>query len=236
MNRRAFTALAAFTAVAATVPRRDAWAKAKAPATWDDLVKVKSKRLDAVYLLPGADFRGYSKVQLDPTEVAFRKGWLRDYNESAISLSGRISDSDAQKMADQARTGFEEIFAKAYAQAGYPVVTAPGPDVLRVRTAVANLSIDAPELDTIGRTRTYSVQAGEATLVLEARDSATGALLGRAVDQRLAGDMTVGQRNSITNRADFAQLFETWAKLSVDGLGELKALSPIGPNGELAKR
>ena len=41
----------------------------------DGLVRVKSKRLDVVYLQPGADFRSYTKVMLDPTEVAFAKNW-----------------------------------------------------------------------------------------------------------------------------------------------------------------
>jgi hypothetical protein len=36
------------------------------PTEWDGLVQVPSKRLDHVYLQPGADFRGYTKVMLDP--------------------------------------------------------------------------------------------------------------------------------------------------------------------------
>lgn len=226
MNRRSFTVLAAVAAVsaAAAAPSQ----AAKPPASWDGLTRVKAKKLDSVYLLPGADFRGYTKVQLDPTEVAFRKNWLRDINDQTISLSGRLSNADAQKIADQARTGFEEIFAKAYADAGYQVVTAPGPDVLRLRTAVVDLYLDAPERDYPGRSRTYSVQAGEATVILEARDSQTGALLGRAVDERAAGDnFRAMDRNRVTNRADFEQLFKTWAKASVNGLGVLKEMSPI---------
>jgi hypothetical protein len=43
------------------------------PDTWDGLVEVKPKRMDAAYLLPGADFRSYTKVMIDPSEVAFRE-------------------------------------------------------------------------------------------------------------------------------------------------------------------
>jgi hypothetical protein len=200
---------------------------ASPPATWDNLTRVKAKHLDAVYLLPGADFRGYAKVQLDPTEVAFRKNWVRDYNDSVIDLSGRISEADAQKMIDQARTGFEQIFRKAYAAAGYEVVDAPGPDVLRVRTAVADLYVAAPDRMTAGRSVTFAPEAGEATIVLEARDSQTGALLGRAVDRRTAGDTSRYMRSSVSNRADFEMLFDSWAKTSVDGLATLKTLSPV---------
>jgi len=41
------------------------------PDSWDGLVKVKSKRLALAYLQPGADFRVYTKVMLDPTEVEY---------------------------------------------------------------------------------------------------------------------------------------------------------------------
>ena len=205
-------------------------APAAAPASWDGLTKVPSKRMDAVYLLPGADFRAYTKVMLDPTEVAFRKNWVRDYNADSMGLENRISSSDAQKMLDKARTGFEEIFTKAYTDAGYQVVTTPGPDVLRLRTGVANLYVSAPDLRTAQRSRTYSRDAGSATLILEARDSETGALLGRAVDSRIAGDAGPYIRNSVTNRSDFEEMFRNWAKISINGLAELKAMSPI-PGG-----
>src|SRR6476659_2169258 len=71
---------------------------AKPPATWDGLVQVKSKRLDLVYLQPGADFRGYTKVLIEPTEVAFAKDWQRQYNSSTRALSRRVSDSEMQRM------------------------------------------------------------------------------------------------------------------------------------------
>src|SRR5436190_1305918 len=63
---------------------------AKPPATWDGLTLVKSKRFDAVYLAPDADFSSYRKVMLDPTEVAFRKNWVSDYNSTVMGLSSRL--------------------------------------------------------------------------------------------------------------------------------------------------
>src|SRR5215469_12292495 len=73
------------------------------PASWDNLVRVDSKRFAGVYLLPGADFRTYTKVMLDPTEIAFNKNWKRDYNASSMSLSMRITDDDIRKSSDRAR-------------------------------------------------------------------------------------------------------------------------------------
>lgn len=200
---------------------------ASTPANWDGLVKTKAKHMDSAYLLPGADFRGYTKVMLEPTEVAFQKDWQRNYNDSTADPSNRISDADAREIAAKVRTGFESIFEKAYTDAGYAIVTQPGPDVLRLRTAVINLYVATPDRMSPGISRTYSAEAGEGTVVLEARDSVSGALLGRAVDRRTAGDMAPYVRNSVTNRGDFAQLFQGWAKSSVDGLNELKAMSPV---------
>jgi len=204
---------------------------AKAPDTWDNLIKLKSKKLEAVYLLPNADFRGYTKVMLDPTDVAFTKGWQRDINQSAIGLRRRISDTDASAIADKARSGFGAIFAKAFSDAGYQVVTTPGPDVLRLITGVQNLYITAPDPNNAALGRSFSAEAGEATFIVEARDSMTNAVLGRAVDQRIAGDMP-GQRTSASNREDFEELFRIWAKISVNGLNELKTLSPIDAEGQ----
>ena len=197
------------------------------PATWDGLVQVPSKRLKLVYLAPGADFRGYTKVMIDPTEIALEKGWLRDYNMSTSSMSGRISDSEAQKMISEAIPVATEIFGSAFGKGGFTVVTQPGPDVLRVRTGVLNIRVSAPDTNTPGRSYNFAPEAGSATLFIEGRDSLTGALLGRAVDQQVIGDTPGAWRTSVSNRGDFRDAVESWAKISVNGLAELKALSPI---------
>jgi hypothetical protein len=193
---------------------------------WDGLSKVPSRRLDVVYLLPQADFRGYSKVIIDMPEVAFRKNWHRDRAGNSI---GRISDSDGRRILDEAQEIFYEGLVKTYGRNGFEVVQAPGADVLRLSTAVANLDIEAPDVGTIGRTHVYTREAGSAVLVVEARDSLSGQLLGRAVDGRATDDFGPFIRNRATNTADFQRLFDDWAKASVKGLTELKALSPIDP-------
>jgi hypothetical protein len=115
------------------------------PENWDGLTEVKSKSMDLAYLLPGADFRPYSKVMLDKTVVAFDKDWMKDMRDTR-DLSRRIDDEDAAQIMAAAQAGFEEVFEKEFQKAGYAVVTAPGPDVLRVSTGVANLYINAPDV------------------------------------------------------------------------------------------
>lgn len=204
-------------------------AGAKPPDTWDGLVQTKSKKFDLVYLQPGADFRGYTKVMIDPTEVAFQKNWQRDYNRTNRSLSGRVSDSEVQDALAKGVKAATGIFTDAWVKGGYSVVDAPGPDVLRVKTGVLNIWVTAPDTQTAGISHTFSEEAGQATLVVEARDSMTGALLGRAIDQKIVGDTMVAWRTSSSNRSDFRYQVEQWASASVRGLSELKALSPINP-------
>jgi hypothetical protein len=196
---------------------------------WDGLVEVKPKRLDAAFLLPGADFRSYTKIMMDPVEVAFVKNWARDYNREAATLSKQLSQEDVERIAQAARDEFTKAFTEVYSKAGMTLVTAPGADVLRVRPGVVDLYITAPDTMSSGRSRTYTMESGYATLFIELRDSTTGALLGRALDKRATRNTgRVQISNSVTNLSDFRTLFKQWADISVKGFEELRAHSP-GP-------
>lgn len=210
-------------------------ALAKAPQEWDGLQRVKAKNFDSVYLLPGADFRPYTKVMLADPQAAFRKDWQRNMNDTA-DLDRHISDKDKEKMLAEAKDGLQKAFTKAYTAAGYQVVTTPGPDTLFVSTAAIDLYLNAPDLMTAEIVRSYSREAGEATFAIEAKDSVSGKLLGRAVDERTVGDDLVYRRTSVSNRADFEQEFSRWAKSSAEGLTKLKQMSPVDATGTPAKK
>jgi hypothetical protein len=196
--------------------------------SWDGLVQVKPKRVDAAFLLPGADFRTYTKIMMDPVEVAFEKNWARDYNRDAATLSQRLDQQDLERISQAARDEFTQVFTEAYRNAGMELVTAPGADVLRLRPGVVDLHISAPDPMSAGRSRTYTMESGYATLFLEVRDSTTGALLGRALDKRTTRNTgRVQISSSVTNLADFRALFKQWAEISVKGFAELREHSPV---------
>ena len=199
------------------------------PPAWDGLTLVKSDRFDLVYLRQDADFRSYSKVLIDPVEVAFHKDWKKDYNSGASSLGSRISDGDLQDAISKGVVAAGDVFDAAFKRGGYEVVGAPGPDVLRVKTGIVHIRVSAPDQRTAARSYNFAGEAGSATLFVEARDSTTGELLGRAVDQKIAGDNSAAWRTSVSNRADFRKMVENWATAAVRGVGELKVLSPIRP-------
>lgn len=204
------------------------------PKTWDGLILVESKQMDSVYLLPNADFRAYSKVLIEPTEIAFAKNWLRDYNRSTASLSQRISDAEARRMLDDAAVRANEIFARAFQKAGYQLATGPGPDVIAIKPIVVNVRITAPEHMSSGRTDYFSEQAGDATLAIQAKDSITRQVLGLAVDHEIAGDFgsIPMRRTEASNKVDFEIIAENWAKIAARGLAKLQATSPISATGQ----
>lgn len=200
----------------------------EASVSWDGLVEVRPKRMDAAFLLPGADFRPYTKLMVDPTQVAFSKDWMKSINDQKRDLSRKVTDADAARILESARANFDDIFREAFSKAGYEVVSTPGPDVMRVATGVVNLYLNAPDTMTPGRSRSYTANAGEATLVIEVRDSMTGALLGRAIDRReTRSSARLQLATSVSNTSDFRMLFRAWADIATQGLEELKAHSPV---------
>ena len=113
------------------------------PQEWDGLTRVKSKQLDHVYKLPGADFSGYKRVRLDPIEVEFDKNW--NPNDSQRGASRRLTNDDLEKIKKALAEEFRRVFTEELTENGYQVVTEDDDDVLRVSAAIVNLYITAPD-------------------------------------------------------------------------------------------
>jgi hypothetical protein len=195
------------------------------PDSPDGLVKVAPRRMELAWLRPGADFRPYTKVIVDPTQVAFRPNWRKDYNLQA-SVGNWVSQEQADKIMAAARTNFDEIFRDAFRKAGYEVVTAPGPDVLRVNSGILDLDVTAPLGQNTAGT-TWIITAGQAALIVEVRDSTTNALLGRVADRRETQDLGRQVATTATTLYDFRLLFNLWAGICTKALDEVKSASPI---------
>jgi hypothetical protein len=200
-------------------------ASGKPPANWDGLVQVPSKRADYLYLRPGADFRQYNAILLEPVEVAFQKNWQKEMNRSRSGLS-KVSNADVRRTIERAQGKLSAIFEKRFRTTGLQIVTAPAENVMSVFVAVANVAVTAPEIRSAGRAHTFAREAGSGVLVIEVRDSLSGELLGRAVDHDYAGDNMILLRDSGSNWADFEQMFDDWAKISADGFQRLITSSP----------
>ncbi len=200
-------------------------ASGQEPESPDGLVKVTPRRMELAWLRPGADFRPYTKVIVDRTQVAFRPDWRKDYNLNA-SVGAWVSQEQADRIMAAAQTNFDEIFRDAFRKAGYEVVAAPGPDVLRVNSGILDLVVNAPLGASEGQT-TWIISAGQAALIVEVRDSTTHALLGRVADRRETQYLGRQLATTATNVYDFRLLFNLWAGICTRALEELKTVSPV---------
>ena len=199
---------------------------AAAPAA-SGLVPVRAMDFDEALQQPGADFRSYRKILIDPAEVTFDENWLGDVNRRGATLSGRVTRGEAQAIVEAARKSFDASWTDAFRAAGYEIVASPGDGVLRLSPRVADLYVNAPTAVTSGIARNYVAEAGVATLFLEIRDSRTGMIVGRFRDRRHTMKSPTPMRiDAGTNDREFGRLFGLWAGIAARGLSELAANSP----------
>ena len=187
---------------------------------WDGLVRRPGTRIDSVFVKPDADISGFTSVMLDPVQVSFASNW--DPNQGVRNPARRLNASDVEAIQTGLATMFRETFSADIARSNFQLVEQAGPDTLRVSAAIVNLFVTAPDTMSAGRSRTYTANSGQMTLVLELRDAVTGELLARAVDTqrgRQTGSMSF--TNSVTNTADARRAIGTWSTALTQGLNEL---------------
>ncbi len=191
------------------------------PDTIDGLVLVPDSKVQAAYVDPDADFGIYNKIMMVDCYVAFRKDWQKDTQKPGSRAS--VSASDMERIKTEVAIMFREVFAEELSKdGGYEIVDEAGEDVLLIRPAIIDLDIAAPDVSTPGRTRTYTSTSGSATVFVELYDSATGDLLARAADRRIArrSGGYLSYTNRVTNTADARRMFRTWARKLRDALDE----------------
>ena len=185
--------------------------KEKPPEEWDGLKLVKLKGVDAAYARPGADFAIYTKIMIDPIQVAFAKDWDKKSNYN----NQKISTSKLEEIKTKLGKLAEETFAQEFSKKGGPqIVTAPGPDVLRFSSAIVDLWPRAVDTQEAGRNYTFTTSAGSAVLYAELRDSETNQLIGRVVDGREARNSgTMRWTNSVENTHEARLMVSNWARI-----------------------
>lgn len=193
---------------------------AEPPATTPDgLERVKNSKLDLVYRRPGVDMTGYTKIMLDPVEVAFKKQWTQDFRQ--------VSKNERERIRSELAKEFEAIFIEELqTKGGYQIVEQPGENVLRVTAGIFDLYINAPDTMTAGRSRTYALSTGEATLSAELTDSESGAIIARAADHvRARESATMQWITRSQNRADARAMLRKWATALREGLDAARGVA-----------
>ena len=182
----------------------------------DGLQKVTVKGIDLAYVRPGATLAGYSRVKLDPVEVAFRKDWDPKRTGSSFKLSADERESIRQGVA---KIVYDEFVSELQAKSTYQVVNEIGADVLRVRVTIVNLYVTAPDVLSSGPNKAFTVSPVEMTLFAELFDSETGEAIARVVDRREArgsGMMTLTTKS--VNAAEAKAIASAWARILRNGL------------------
>jgi hypothetical protein len=200
----------------------------------EGLQRVDSKAVDAVFRRPEARLTEYSKLLLrQPIEVQFAKNWDPGKGGSVLY---DMHEPDREKIKRELSDLFAETFRKEMEKGGYPLVTAAGPDVLLMQAAIVNLYITAPDvsMDVAGRSKVYTSDAGQMTLIMQLHDSVTGQLLARAYDHRASTNDLWQWTNSVTNTAEARRIIATWAQALRKAFDASRAggVNPAQPPGQ----
>lgn len=189
--------------------------------SYDGLQKITVKGIDMAYALPGATLAGYTKVLIDPVGVRFHKDWKPTVTGSRRNLSS----DEQQKIRDNVAKVVYDAFVEELKKGGYSVVTNAAPDVLRVQANILNLYITAPDVMTPGRSRVYTVTAGEMTLLAELSDSDSGEIIARVMDRYQARHTGSFQLTSgVSNAAEARNAATSWARILRASLDKAKAI------------
>jgi hypothetical protein len=194
-------------------------AKQPPQTTEDGLELKKSKKVDLLYVRPGATLTGYTKIMMDPVQVAFDKSWdPKDYG-GTFGLKTSDVERIRNGVGELARTTFVKVLGKG----GYPEVQAADAGVLRISVYILDLYVNAPDTMQPGRNRTYSAEAGHMTLGIELRDAVTGTMMARALDRSSSTDTgRFTWASGVSNRAEAEQMLTVWANKMKDALDAAK--------------
>jgi len=186
---------------------------AAAPVGSDGLVQVPARTLDEVYVQPTLNLAQYRKVMVDPARFEFQKGWLKSINEQRDVQRWMMPD-EQQRISTDAAAGLTDAVTAEFKGRGYEIVAAPGPGVLRLTPSATEVFLNAPDTQSPGIQRYVTHKdVGNATLNLEVRDSVSGALVARVVDQNTARENARFARTTdVSNQMWFGVLFAAWAR------------------------
>lgn len=188
--------------------------------SFDGLHKVDNSFADSAWARPDFDISQYTKIMPVSTGFEYRKDVNRGRTTVSRSRGGPYYIDEDRRAEFEAEVNrvFQEELSKIQ---HFEFVDSPGPDVLMVVGGLQDIVTFVPDEDEIiGRSEIFVTSIGEATLVLELRDSESGTILGRSIDRRAAESMggTLSRSNSVVNAATVRRLMRLWATRLREGL------------------
>jgi len=183
-----------------------------AEVTFDGLTEVLNTHADKAWAVRGLDLSGYSKIMLQGAGIEYRPGGNSGRSYVSRSRGGPYEVTPRQKERMLEIVG-EEFLEELSKSQRFTIVDEAGPDVLMVRGALLDVVSFVPDDRGPSNVDIYLSSVGEATLVLEIRDSISEAILVRAIDRRAAEDASgMFEANRVTNAAEVRRLVTRWAR------------------------
>ena len=176
----------------------------------DDGLQRVDGRFDVLDWRPGSTLEQYRRIVILDCFVEFRENWLRDQNRGKRSFNA-VTTEDMARIKEILADEFLAAVTEALeADGAYEIVAVAAADVLVLRPAILQLDVGA---DVYGsRNQLPDMSNGVAmTLYLEFYDSATGVLIGRAVDSEAEPDR---------DRAATRRILTRWARALRDTIEE----------------
>jgi hypothetical protein len=193
-----------------------------AEVTFDGLVRIDNGRFKDSWIDPDVEFSQYDQIMVGEAVFEFRAvkksssaSFARRSNESEYW----ISDANKEKLVGVVTEVFRDELKKS---THFTQADAAGQNVLIIVGGLHDIVSRVPP-DQVGRGDIYLSSVGEATLVLEARDSLSGETIYRAIDRRSAeqagGQMMVS--NTVTNTSEVRRMARRWATRLREGLDSI---------------
>lgn len=202
-----------------------------AEVTYDGLYRVDNTAMDAAWMKPDLDLSGYTGLMIVGAGMSFKpvddRG-QRSWPATSTEAEFPISEEDRDRLRDEMRKAFEEELSKLQR---YELAEEPGPGVLMLSAGLIDVVSRVPPVDEcVGGCDVYLTEIGEATLVLELRDSVTNEVLVRAADRRAPDPSRWPiEANSVRTWSEVRQVAQTWARMVRQRLEELDSL--VDPAG-----
>lgn len=178
------------------------------------LYRVDNSVADMAYVDPDKDFSRYDSVMIDPLGVD-NVEIIQPRGGSTPGIRSRRWELTEQDRDDLQRIFAEVMRSKLEEEGHYPIVTEPGPEVLRITAALTALEPSAPPDDPrsrgVGRTRVYTEGAGTTQIKVVFTDADSGEVLALVEDRKKSTDLW-GVNNRVTNLADVRRHFNSWAR------------------------
>ena len=201
-----------------------------AEVTFDGLTRVDNTVMSMVWVRAGAELDGYNKIMLQGAGLEFRDVGNAPVSGATSTMRRgsdsefRISESDQERLRETVGEAFRNALTGSDR---FDIVDEPGPGVLLVRGALLDVVSNVPP-EPVGRSRIFLDRVGEATLVIEIRDSQTKQIYVRAIDRRAAerpGQAV--EANTVSTWAEVRRLANRWAnqlRRGLDGLLEMETI------------